>query len=329
MFSGYIIIFISSFLVTIPLIVLARKYALSRAILLLKNKMALVGGVGIGLSFMFNSFFWSKIYKEPGDELGAIVVSSLVVLLLGVFDDLKEFSVKVKFLVQFIATLILIYFGVHTKIIYIGPVWNIAITLIWVIGVTNAYNHLDIIDGLCGGITVITSLALAVISLIKMQYIPFFLSLSLCGATSAFLLFNWPPARLYMGNSGSHFVGFVLAALALIINYAPIERKMAIFAPLIILGLPVLDTLFLIIVRLANNKSVFKKSDDHLALRLIKIGFSKTKALHTLLLSSLFLSFLGVFVVLVPSFWGAIIIILVMLSFLLLTRKMIKVNIND
>ena len=128
-----------------------------------------------------------------------------------------------------------------------------------------------------------------------------------------------------MGNSGSHFLGFALAAIALIISYAPLERKIALLSPVLILGLPIFDTAFLILARIIKKSLPFKKSNDHLALRFLALGYSKKKALLTMLALCLFFSISGVWLSQVPNIFGFGIIGFLILMSLALTLKVNKV----
>jgi UDP-N-acetylmuramyl pentapeptide phosphotransferase/UDP-N-acetylglucosamine-1-phosphate transferase len=131
-----------------------------------------------------------------------------------------------------------------------------------------------------------------------------------------------------MGNSGSHFLGFSLAAIALGISYAPMERKIALFSPLLILGFAIFDTAFLILMRVRKARSIFKKSNDHLALRFLCLGYSKNRALLFMLSLALFFSLSGVALSQVSNSLGIIIIVLVVMVGLALTKKMGRVSID-
>jgi UDP-GlcNAc:undecaprenyl-phosphate GlcNAc-1-phosphate transferase len=154
------------------------------------------------------------------------------------------------------------------------------------------------------------------------------LSLALAGAVFSFLIFNLPPAKIYMGNSGSHFLGFVLAATALIISYAGLERKIALASPLLILGFPIFDTAFLILIRLSKKKLPFQKSNDHLVFRLLASGYSKRSALTAIIILCLFFSLCGVMLIKASNPIAAILITLVVLVCSIITYRFKKVPIN-
>jgi UDP-GlcNAc:undecaprenyl-phosphate GlcNAc-1-phosphate transferase len=279
----------------------------------------LLGGVAVGAGFvgalMFDYFYAGGL---PREVLGMLVSSSLM-LAFGILDDYRELSVTLKLMTQFVAAVLLVWFGVKTKIIYIGSFFNTAVTFIWIIGITNAFNHLDVMDGLAGGVALITSLALGTIAYLNHDIYSFFIALLIAGVSFVFLCFNYPPAKVYLGNSGSHFLGFLLGSLAILISYAPVKREVALLSPIIILGLPIFDTGFLIVTRLRNKRSAFRKSGDHFALRLLKQGYSVKASLRYMLLLAVTYASLGVLLSQVSNQAGmGIIVFVALISFILL-----------
>jgi len=288
----------------------------------------LIGGIGIGASFILVSLFSLAVYKYLSKEIIGLIASSGIMLAFGIIDDWHELSVWAKFLVQIIATTLLIFFGVRTQIVYIGNPLNIIITFIWVLGITNAFNHLDVMDGVAGATAIIVSLAFFLISVLNGDTTTAVLSLALAGAVLSFLIYNLPPARIYMGNSGSHLLGFILAAIALIISYAPLERKVALLSPLFILGLPIFDTSFLVLIRLINKNLPFKKSNDHLALRFLASGYSKKKVLFIMLGLCLFFCLSGIIISLASNSCGIGAVVFTAILSLAISIKMGKAVAN-
>jgi UDP-GlcNAc:undecaprenyl-phosphate GlcNAc-1-phosphate transferase len=321
---NYTLVAAIGFLVCAGLVVLLRKLSVIYGVLS-PHGTPLIGGIAIAFSFIAVSMVAVFFSINISVEVFGIAAASFILLLFGIVDDWKELSVRAKLSAQFIATAVLIVFGVKTHIIYIGAPANIAITLFWVIAVTNAFNHLDVIDGLAAGCAIVVSLAFFGVSVLNNDLRGAILSLSLASAVSGFLRYNLPPARVYMGNSGSHFLGFILAAIALTISYAPMERKVALLSPALILGFPILDTALLIMVRTIKKSLPFRKSNDHLALKLLALGYSKKKALSAMLGLCLFFSLNGLLLSQTSNWLGIIIIIFSGFVALVLTRKMIKV----
>lgn len=324
---NYLLIVLIGFLAGILFVFLLKKLALKYK-LLISQGIPLVGGMGMWLSFILVCLFGFSLYGSLSKEAIGIIISSVIMLVFGIIDDWRELSILAKFLVQIIAISFLIFFGIRTRIVYIGDLLNIIITFIWVIGITNAFNHLDVIDGLASGTAIIISFTFFIISLLNGDIKSAVLSLSLAVTSFSFLIYNLPPARVYMGNSGSHFLGFVLAAIALIISYAPLERKVALISPLLILGLPIFDTAFLILMRVGKKRLPFKKSNDHLHLRFLALGYSKKKTLLAMLVWCLFFCLCGVTVSQFSNSWGIVIVVIVVLASLILAKKMSRVTID-
>lgn len=315
-----------SFCVGIISITSLKQLALKKK-LFMSQGMPLIGGIAIGVSFLLASLVIFLPRAVLSKELVGLFASSLVVLIFGAIDDGRELSVWEKFVVQIIAASILIAFGIRTQIVYIGDILNIIITLVWVIGITNAINHLDVMDGLAGGATIIVAVSFFIIAFLNADTKTMILSLALTGAVLSFMTFNLPPAKIYLGNAGSHYLGFILASMALMLSYSTLKREVALFSPLLILGFPIFDTGYLIWIRLTKKKIPFKKSNDHLALRLLTLGYSKKKALFVMLALCLFFSLGGIFVSQTSNFFGFIILIFVILVSSGLAFRIVKASI--
>ncbi len=312
---------LSGFLLSLFFIFIFKKLSV-RCKVLMPQGIPLIGGIAIGLSFVLASILSFALCRDFSQEVSGVIIASFTMLIFGVIDDLRELSIPAKFSVQIIATSLLIFFGIRTQIVYIGNLANIIITFIWILGITNAINHLDVIDGLAAGTSIFASLAFFAISLFNGDISIAILSLVLASAAVSFLIYNLPPAKIYMGNSGSHFLGFVMAAIALVISYAPLERKIALLSPLVILGLPIFDTAFLVLVRIRKKSLPFKKSNDHPALIFLALGYSKKKTLLIMLTLCLFFSVSGVLLSQVSNLFGIAIIGVLVLVSLSLTIKM-------
>lgn len=250
-------------------------------------------------------------------------------MVFGVIDDWKELSVFSKFLVQVFAATLLVLFGIRTQIVYIGNFLNILITFFWILGITNAFNHLDILDGLAASITGICAISLFVVALYSNNYSMGILSLALAGGSLGFLKYNLPPAKIYMGNSGSHFLGFLLAAIAINLSYAPMERKIALLSPLVVLGFPIFDTIFLILMRFLKGRSPFQKSNDHVALRLMAKGYSKQETLLLLSLFNMIFCIFGLVLSRASNLLGIALLLLLVFICIVITKKVSKVSVYD
>jgi UDP-GlcNAc:undecaprenyl-phosphate GlcNAc-1-phosphate transferase len=290
---------------------------------------SLVGGVGIGAAFVFSSCLGVFVFGISGDKIFAVLGVSFLMLFFGIVDDLKELSILQKFLVQSLCASLLISFGIMTDIMYLGFWGNAAITFFWILGITNAFNLLDIMDGLAAGAALIVGSALLAIAFINPDLNVQILSIILCAATLGFLVFNFPPASVYLGNSGSHFIGFVICAMTLILRYASKDNALALLSPIVILWLPITDTLLLIIFRIIKKKVPFKKSNDHIAFRIRVFSASPIKTILVMFLLCFLFSLAGVVLTRVSNFWATCIIVAMLLFSIILFWKLIKVDAHE
>jgi UDP-GlcNAc:undecaprenyl-phosphate/decaprenyl-phosphate GlcNAc-1-phosphate transferase len=325
---SYLIIFTSALVLSVFCTFLLAKFS-PRFKLLNANKIPLVGGLGIGLAFIFSSVLAAFTLDISPAKLAAIVIAALVMLFFGLIDDLKELSVAHKFLAQSVCAVFLIFCGVKTQIIYLGFWGNTIITFFWFLGVTNAFNLLDILDGLTTGLVLIISSALFIIGYFSADATVQALSLILCACSIGFLLFNFPPARVYLGNSGSHFLGLLIAAVALAAHYASQQNAFALFSPIIILGLPIMDTLVLIIFRMVRKKLPFNKSKDHIVFKIKALGFTSTKVLLIMYLLCFIFSACGVVLTRVNNMAAVGIIAAACLFGVVAFFRLIKIEVTD
>lgn len=281
----------------------------------------------MGIVFLVISLVLGKIFNKSLPLIFGILIPSMVMFIFGIIDDKKELSIRDKLLTQLICAFLLIYGGIKTNIVGIGNIANILVTLVWIIGITNAFNHLDILDGLAAGTAIIISMGFFIHSVIARDNVIACLCITIAGIMLSFLIRNYPPAKIYMGNSGSHLIGFIFASLSLAMRFASIEHKIALVSPVFILGFPIFDTIFVIIMRLRKKKSIFVKSDDHFALRLIKTGCSRTKTLILLLLLALFFTALGLLISIFDHFAAYFLILLICLVSYIITYRMSKIEV--
>jgi len=297
---------------------------------ILKTKdIPLVGGLGIGLAFVFSSGLGIFTFDLSVAKVLAVVSASLFMLFFGVIDDLRELSVVQKFLAQSFCAILLISFGIKTNIVYFGFWGNSLITFFWIVGMTNAFNLLDIMDGLAAGTTLIISCAFLLIGFLSPDLNVQILSLILCAVSAGFLIFNLPPAKVYLGNSGSHFFGLVIAAVALITHYASMENVFALLSPVMILGLPIMDTILLIIFRVIKKKPPFRKSRDHLALKIGALGLSPLVTILAMYLLCFIFASCGVILTRVNNLFAETIIISVFLFSIGIFMKLVKIEAYD
>lgn len=322
---NYLIIFTSALVSSVLCVSLLIRFS-SRIRILQTKGVSSVGGLGIGAAFIISASLGVFMFGLPAAKMLAVLAASFLMLFFGVIDDLKELSVLQKFLAQSLCASLLIYSGVMTDIMYLGFWGNAIVTFFWILGITNAFNLLDIMDGLAAGTALIVSSAILVISFVNFDLNAQILSLILCAATLGFLIFNLPPANAYLGNSGSHFIGFVICALTLILRYASKDNALALLSPIVILWLPITDTLLLIIFRIMKKRAPFKKSNDHIAFRLKTFSATPEKTILVMFFLCFIFSSAGVVLTRVSNFWATGIIITMFLFSIILFWKLIKVD---
>ncbi|MCX5698314.1 MAG: MraY family glycosyltransferase [Candidatus Omnitrophica bacterium] len=297
---------------------------------ILKTKdIPLVGGPGMGLAFVLTCGLGIFTFDLSAVKVLAVVSASLVMLFFGVIDDLRELSVAQKFLTQSFCAILLISFGIKTNIMYFGFWGNALITFFWIVGMTNAFNLLDIMDGLAAGTALIVSSAFLLIGFLSPDLNVQILSLILCAVSAGFLIFNLPPAKVYLGNSGSHFFGLLIASVALITHYASGENVFALLSPVMILGLPIMDTILLIIFRVIKKKAPFKKSSDHLALKIGALGLSPSVTILVMYLLCFIFAGCGVILTRANNLLAGAIIISVFLFSIGIFIKLVKIEAYD
>lgn len=232
-----------------------------------KEPVPYLGGVAIYLSFLFAL---AATYEFTAEVL-AILLGGSIVVMLGLFDDLKVLTPSVKLVGQIIAAMVLMKAGIMIRLAFLPEWLLVVLTVLWLVGMTNALNLIDVSDGLAGGVAAVAGIFLYVVSLWSHHTSIAMLTVALVGSTLGFLVFNRPPARIYLGDTGSMFLGFMLGALAMTGQYT-LNHRLAALAPALILGLPIFDTLYVIGVRLWRRIPIMQGSPDHFAVRLRNHG---------------------------------------------------------
>ena len=297
-----------------------------------KKPTARLGGLAIFLGFIISAV----IYADVNRELAGILLGCLIIVVLGIFDDIYALSAKLKLLVQIVAALCPVLAGVSIDFIrvpsfiseygYIALGWlSIPVTLVWIIGITNATNLLDGLDGLACGVSSISALTLLCIAIIVGEGEVAFVTSALAGACFGFLPYNFNPAKLFMGDTGALFLGFVLSTISiqgLFKGYAVIS----IAAPMLILGLPIFDTVSAILRRLRNHQPIMAPDRGHLHHRLIDAGFSQKQAVSIIYILCLILCVVAVGLIATGavSLWVFALVLLGFILFLWLTPRIIE-----
>jgi UDP-GlcNAc:undecaprenyl-phosphate GlcNAc-1-phosphate transferase len=249
-----------------------------------------LGGFGIALAVVLTTIVaitFSEATSENYFLALSVLAPAIVLGLIGFIDDKKHLTPLSRFIAQTFA-------GVFTALVLIltktvGNPTNYVIldallTIIWVVGICNAINFFDNMDGAAGGISALSGFGFAVIGLQNGQYFVAAFGLVLSGACVGYLFWNWNPAKIYMGDAGALFIGIILAALAVRVDPVSVSGIGAFFVPICVLALPILDTTTVVIDRLRRKVSPFEGGLDHLSHRLRRKGLSVRQSVTTLCL---------------------------------------------
>ncbi len=233
-----------------------------------------LGGVGIASSFFIAVlfvFFHTGIFDQ---RLAFVLLALALTFSLGLADDLLDLAPLRKLFFQFLIAAFLVVAGVKTHIYFLPGLINSILSILWFVAIMNAFNFLDILDGLASGISILCGATFLYIGYATGNIAVGVLAAALLGSNLSFLRFNFFPAKLYMGDMGSLFNGIGFAIMAILTSYASVGSELVLFAPLLILALPLYDLIFVIVMRLAGRKPIIKKSRDHFVLRLADKGMS-------------------------------------------------------
>jgi UDP-GlcNAc:undecaprenyl-phosphate GlcNAc-1-phosphate transferase len=247
-----------------------------------------MGGLAIFLAFLLTVLLFAQLTSQvKGMLLGAVVI-----VILGIFDDIYSLPAKFKFVVQILAALIAAWSGnlidtlSNPNIFSSNPYWELGwlawpVTVIWIVAITNAVNLIDGLDGLACGVSTITSMAMLVIALVLGEGQVAILLAALAGGCIGFLPYNLHPAKIFMGDTGSTFLGYILAVVS-VQGMFKMYSIISFVVPFLMLGLPIFDTSFAFIRRIAHGKSPMSPDRSHVHHRLIDMGFSQKQAVAVL-----------------------------------------------
>jgi UDP-GlcNAc:undecaprenyl-phosphate/decaprenyl-phosphate GlcNAc-1-phosphate transferase len=296
---------------------------------------AMVIGVVVRRSAQFDdgqiSITFGNLFSQ-GDglvrELAVVLGLALVFAAMGLIDDLRGLSPVFRFVVGLGLATVLVSYGVVLESPL--PDWlDMVISVVWILGMTNAFNLLDNIDGLAAGTAAIAAGAFFVIAILNDQQYSALLAIGLAGAMLGFLRSNFAPATIYMGDAGSLFIGFMMAYLGLKMrtNVAEIPQ---LFAPVLVLGVAVLDTTVVVVSRLRRGLSPFTGGQDHLSHRFLRLGLSVRRSVTVLLVATFALGVLAVGLSDAPAgvgYWVlAAAVISGAMATIVLTTKVARVN---
>ena len=224
---------------------------------------AYLGGLAVFTAFLLSI----GMTFEFDAELLALLLASTIVTMVGLVDDFGALTPKPKAIGQVVAVFVLLKAGIMVQVAFI-PFWvRLIITVLWLVGLSNAFNLVDIMDGLAAGLGVIAATFLLVVALLNGRFMVAAFTVAMIGALLGFLRSNFYPANIYLGDCGSLFIGLTLGALAMVMDYTH-YNPLGWLAPLYILAVPLVDTLFVVVLRIRAGRKIYYGSPDHFPLRI-------------------------------------------------------------
>lgn len=301
-----------------------------------KKPIPTLGGLAIFFGFLLGYMF----FAQQSTLMLSILIASFIIVFTGLIDDIKPMRARYKFIIQIIVAMIIVFYGnlEISEITALGMELNFGsfspiITILFIVAIINAINLIDGLDGLAASVSTIYFITIAIIAIILNKFggLDIMLSIIMIGATLGFLIFNFPPAKLFMGDTGSTFLGLMIAVIALL-GFKNITIT-SLFVPLLILAIPILDTLFAIIRRKLKGESIAHADKEHLHHQLLKLTSSPVKTLLIICFINILFSTASIFYALdyTDEMMVVYIILLFILLFLVLKTNIIfdRNKVND
>jgi UDP-GlcNAc:undecaprenyl-phosphate GlcNAc-1-phosphate transferase len=234
-------------------------------------------------------------------ELSAIVVGAFIIVMLGCLDDKFELQPAVKFGGQLLVAVLVAAANVRITLFVHNQAFSYAITILWILTVINAFNFMDNMNGLCTGLGAICAVFFAMIAAVDGQYLVTLLSLVVCGSLIGFLPYNFPRASAFLGDTGSHLIGYLLAVVAILPHFYSrwYPHRLAVLIPLLVLAVPLGDLVWVVLLRWKMRKPFYIGDNNHLSHRLVRRGWSRPDAVLLIWLLATLLGGVAAFLVVV------------------------------
>ncbi|MDO5311768.1 MAG: MraY family glycosyltransferase [Clostridia bacterium] len=256
-----------------------------------KKPTPLIGGLAIFYGFIISVLCFAELDRETA----GILIGSVIIVTVGMIDDAIDMKAIVKLLCQIIAAVIVVYSGVRIEqfanpfarwfggppYIYMNYWVSVAVTVIWIVGICNAVNLIDGLDGLAVGVSSIAAICMLILTLLSQNVNVAIITAAVAGACFGFLPYNFNPAKIFMGDTGALFLGYILACIS-IQGFLKLSAIISFAVPIIVLGLPIFDTLFAIVRRVLTGRSPMSPDRGHLHHRLLDMGFSQKQTVAIL-----------------------------------------------
>lgn len=326
------IILLVTFLTSVALVPFVKKIAIHINAMDIPNKrkihkkpMPRLGGLAIFLTFLLGYM----IYGTISTQMISVLIGGFIIILTGIVDDINSVPAKWKFLCQVVAAAIVVVYGklYFANITIFGltlafPTWvNMALSIFFIVAVVNVINLIDGLDGLAAGISSIYFATIAILGFVlsSLGGLDVILSLIMLGSTLGFLVHNFPPAKIFMGDTGSMFLGFMIAIIALL-GYK-VTTITSLIIPILLLFVPIMDTLFAIIRRVLKKESIGTPDKYHLHYQLLKMTSSPTKSVLIIYVINILFSAISILYVLGDNAIAIALYIILMIFFLFLILK--------
>lgn len=259
-----------------------------------------LGGLGIYIGFLLSVFYSVELTQE----VVGLLVGSAVIVGVGIWDDICQIPAKVKLAGQILAAMVLVAFGVQVdwlmsptgNYIYLSNILSVPLTILWIVGFTNMVNLIDGLDGLAAGISSIAAISVSLIAYQMGQWSSAAITVAMAGAAVGFLQYNFNPAKIFMGDTGSMFLGYTLAAVS-VMGVMKTAATVALVVPVIALGLPIMDTSMAIVRRYLRGVPIFSPDREHLHHRLLDRGLSQKQVVLMMYAITAFLGMMALLVV--------------------------------
>ncbi len=262
----------------------------------------LIGGVVLFIVFLV-FYIISKVYLKIIFFENVFFISFIAIFILGIIDDYKRLSPIPKIIIESIIAIFLILNNFTIDIMIFPNIINKIITFFWIIGIMNAFNLMDIMDALSGSVSLIIALTLFFINLMYSNYELSYILLILIGFLTIFLFFNKPKAKIFLGDSGSLLIGFLLSIISIKTKYTSVNN-IAFLTPILIFAIPIYDTFFVSIVRIIKRQNPLHGSPDHFAMKLNTIILRKGFVVFVIMLLQMLMSLFAYLSTIVNVFWA-------------------------
>ena len=249
-----------------------------------QHPMPKAGGLAIGLAILSINVLSGNLQSEA---IRSILMASIVIFLFGLWDDTHLLPPRWKLVGQILATIILISQDVYIRMLGNLTILNLALTMVWVIGITNAFNFVDSMDGLAIGLAGIAAAFFMLVTVDAGQSALSLLSAIILGSSIGLLYFNSLPAHTFLGDSGAQFLGFILAALGIAYTPPGLPQPSSWFVPILLLSVPIFDASLVVLSRLRQRKAIYQAGLDHTYHRLVNLGLPSSRAMLTMHLAAI------------------------------------------